>query len=297
MRFLLLPLLLVGCSYTVQPADLPPSFYGIDVAEAIESTETAFLGVEVSLLQSDDAFSLDVQPGILIQDVRDESPADLAGLRIGDILLSYDSHPTDDPQRLTSLLASELHSRSVQLEIQRGTEVLVADAELAMKITSRLRSKYFIERGLLRVAFSNTDDGLPQVVRLDELSPLISAGVVAGDVVQSFQNHDPGSSFELVRRIRGLSPGESVAMTVLKSDGTQQQVTCLSWQPERFVTEVGLWPLFYYRRYPGQDKGVFTCGNLVLVDLFSYERDRKEKKYSILGLFGWHTGELILQEE
>jgi S1-C subfamily serine protease len=212
-------------------------------------------------------------------------------------LLSYDSYPTDDPQRLTSLLASERHSRSVQLEIQRGTEVLVADVELAMKITSRFRSKYFIERGLLRVAFSNTDEGMPQVVRLDELSPLISAGVVVGDVVQSFQNHDPGSSFELVRRMRGLSPGESVAMTVLKNDGTQQKVICKAWQPERFLTEVGLWPLFYYKRYPGQDKGVFTCGNLVLVDLFSYERDRNEKKYSILGFFGWHTGELILEEE
>jgi len=297
MRFSIFLLLLVGCSYTVQPADLPPSFYGIDVAETIESAETAFLGVETSLLQSDDAFSLDVQPGVLIKDVGDGSPAGVAGLRIGDILLSYDSHPTDDPQRLTSLLASERHSRTVQLEIQRGTEVLIADVELAMKATSRLRSKYFIERGLLRVAFSNTVEGMPQIVELDDLSPLLSAGVVVGDVVQSFQGHDPGSSFELVRRIRGLNPGESVAMTVTKNDGTQIKVTCESWQPETFLTEVGLWPLFYYKRYPGQDKGVFTCGNLVLVDLFSYERDRNEKKYSILGFFGWRTGELILEEE
>ncbi|MDE0585896.1 MAG: PDZ domain-containing protein [Planctomycetota bacterium] len=297
MRFPLLFLLLVSCSYTVQPADLPPSFYGIDVAETIDSAETAFLGVETLLLQSDDAFSLDVQPGVLIKAVGDGSPAGIAGLRIGDILLSYDSHPTDDPQRLTSLLASERHSRSVQLEIQRGTEVLVADVELAMKITSRLRSKYFIERGLLRVAFSNTEDGMPQIVKLDNLSPLLGAGVVVGDVVQSFQGHDPGSSFELVRRIRSLGPGENVTMAVVKNDGTQQKVICKAWQPERFLTEVGLWPLFYYKRYPGQDKGVFTCGNLVLVDLFSYERDRNEKKYSILGFFGWHTGELILEEE
>jgi len=297
MRFSLFYLLLVSCSYTVQPADLPPSFYGIDVAETIESSETAFLGVETSLLQSDDAFSLDVQPGVLIKAVRDGSPAGMAGLRIGDILLSYDSHPTDDPQRLTSLLASERHSRSVQLEIQRGAEVLVADVELVMKITSRLRSKYFIERGLLRVAFSNTEDGMPQIVKLDDLSPLLGAGVVVGDVVQSFQGHDPGSSFELVRRIRSLGPGENVTMAVLKNDGTQQKVICKAWEPERFLTEVGLWPLFYYKRYPGQDKGVFTCGNLVLVDLFSYERDRNEKKYSILGFFGWYTGELILEEE
>jgi S1-C subfamily serine protease len=297
MRFSLFYLLLVSCSYTVQPADLPPSFYGIDVAETIESSETAFLGVETSLLQSDDAFSLDVQPGVLIKAVGDGSPAGMAGLRIGDILLSYDSHPTDDPQRLTSLLSSERHSRSVQLEIQRGTEVLVADVELAMKITSRLRSKYFIERGLLRVAFSDTEDGMPQIVKLDNLSPLLGAGVAVGDVVKLFQGHDPGSSFELVRRIRGLAPGESVTMAVLKNDGTQQKVICKSWEPERFLTEIGLWPLFYYKRYPGQDKGVFTCGNLVLVDLFSYERDRNEKKYSILGFFGWYTGELILEEE
>mgnify|MGYP000294608403 FL=1 len=86
-------------------------------------------------------------------------------------------------------------------------------------------------------------------------------------------------------------------MTVAKNDGAQIKVTCESWQPETFLTEVGLWPLFYYKRYPGQDKGVFTCGNLVLVDLFSYERDRNEQKYSILGFFGWRTGALILEEE
>tara|TARA_B110000438_G_scaffold265512_1_gene278901 strand:- start:605 stop:1021 length:417 start_codon:yes stop_codon:yes gene_type:complete len=138
---------------------------------------------------------------------------------------------------------------------------------------------------------------MPQIVELDDLSPLLSAGVVVGDVVQSFQGRDPGSSFELVRRIRGLKPGESVTMTVIKNDGAQIKVACESWQPETFLTEVGLWPLFYYKRYPGQDKGVFTCGSLVLVDLFSYERDRNEQKYSILGFFGWRTGALILEEE
>lgn len=298
MRFLLISFLLVSCTYTVQPADLPPSFYGIDVAEAITSSESAFLGIEVSLLQSADVFSLDVQPGIQIKTVAEESPAANAGIRAGDILLSYEAHPTDDPQRLTSLLALEVQQRAVVLEIQRGSEVLRAEVELQMKSTSKLRSKYFVERGLLRVAFFDNDSGQPRVAQIGELSPLLDAGLEEGDVVRLYQGVDPGSSFEIVRRIRlGLSPGDEVSMTVVKADGSERVIGCTAWAPERFITEFGLWPLFYWKRHPGEDKGVFTCGNLVLVDLFSYQRDGHEKQYSILGLLEWKTGELILEEE
>ncbi|MFT7517292.1 MAG: C-terminal processing protease CtpA/Prc [Myxococcota bacterium] len=298
MRFLLLIVLCYGCSYTVRPADLPPSFYGIDTAELIENQQTASLGLELELLQSEDVFALDVQPGVSVKRVADKSPARLAGIMSGDILLSYDKHPTDDPQRVAALLENESDVRVVELEIQRGTEVLVASVELAMKTTGALRSKYFVERGLLRAAFSDTAEGLPRIEMLDEQSPLTAAGAQVGDVVLRYQNSNTASSHELVRRIRlGLAPADAVTMLLLRADGTQHTVRCEAWSPETFVTEVGLWPIFYWERTPGEGKGMFTFGNFIISNIFSYERDGREKEFSILGLFDWKTGELILEEE
>jgi S1-C subfamily serine protease len=297
-RYLLLFVLCASCSFTVQPADLPPSFYGIDVAETTSNDGTAFLGVQLELLQSEDIFSLDVQPGVLIKRVDDKSPAAQAGVVVGDILLSYDGHQTDDPQRVYALLATERKARSVELEIQRGSQVLVTKTQLVMKSESEMRSKYFIERGLLRVAFTNSDSGLPQIAELDEQSPLLAGGAEVGDVILKYQSSHPGSASELVRRIRlGLAPGDAVSMTLQSPDGSSRIISCKAWSPETFVTEVGLWPLFYWQRYPGRDKGVFTCGNLVLLDLFSYKRDGSERHYSVFGIFDWKTGELILEEE
>ncbi|MBC8371891.1 MAG: PDZ domain-containing protein [Planctomycetes bacterium] len=299
MRYIFIAsLIFSSCSFTVQPADLPPSFYGIDTAAEIVPGKTAFLGVELELLQSQDVFSLDVQPGVLIRRVGEESPADIAGLQPSDILLSYDGHPTDDPQRVTALLAGELQNRSVELEIQRGPEVLIAVVDLQMKSNNKLRTKYFVERGLIRAAFSDNLQAKPVIAALDNQSPLRVAGGKIGDKVISYQNDNPGSAAELVRRIRlGLAPGAHVDMLVERQDGTQHLLSMNAWKPERFVTEVGLWPLFYWQSTPGADKGVFTCGNLVLVDLFSYKRDGNESVYSVLGLLEWKTGELILEEE
>ncbi len=112
-RYLILVLLVASCSFTVQPEDLPPSFYGIDAAAENEIEKSAWLGVELSLLQSEDVFSLDVQPGVLVDRVAPESPAAIGGIQVGDIILSYDGHPTDDPQRIQSLLSSEVDERHV----------------------------------------------------------------------------------------------------------------------------------------------------------------------------------------
>ncbi len=176
--------------------------------------------------------------------------------------------------------------------------MLVASLKLEIKTDSVLRSKYFVERGLVRAAFTDNDEGYPQIAALDADSPLLNAGAKVGDLIVLFQGDDPGSSFELVRRIRlGVAPGQEIVLKLLNADGAARKLSFKAWQPQNFVTEVGLWPLFYWQRSPGLDKGVFTLGNLVLIDLFSYKRDGLEREYSIAGVFHWKTGELILEEE
>jgi S1-C subfamily serine protease len=57
---------------------------------------------------------------ILVIGVADDSPAQRAGLMIGDILLAFDGHEVEDPETLLSLLSRDLVDRTVRVEILRA---------------------------------------------------------------------------------------------------------------------------------------------------------------------------------
>jgi len=290
--------LLPACSFTTEALPLPPSFYGLETLVDDSQREEAWLGIEVDLNQATDVFSLDVQPGVRVVAVANNGPAAQGGIALGDILLRYDGQAVDDPQRLDSLLAKEGESRTVVLEFQRGSEVLETEASLEMRSTSRARRLYFVERGLLRAAFQDDERGRPVVFRLDEESPMDWAGIEVGDTILQFQGQDSGSAAEFVRRVRlGLKPGEDFSLLVLQDNGQEREFSVRAWSPDRVWTEFGLWPLFHWSRVPGEDRGEFWIGDLVLLDLFHYTRDGGESSWSILSLFRWESGELVLEEQ
>lgn len=297
-RFIsLLFLVLISCSYTVESSDLPPSFYGIDAIATVEDESKAYLGMRVELIQSEDVFSLDVQPGVRIVEVAPDSPAEDAGVKAGDILISYEGHPVNDPARLSILLSSEKEVRLIDLEIQRGMTVFEASVNCQIVSNNKLRKKYFIERGLIRMALKDDQLGRPQIVSFDSESPMKTAGGQDGDIVLEFQGQQAPSSVELLRRIRlTLAPGEKVDFKLLRGERILD-ISFTAWQPQRFLNEVGLWPIFYWKRELGGERGEFRLGNLIFTDLFSYRRDGQEKHYSVLSIFEWRVGELILEEE
>jgi len=297
-RFAVLPLLLAACSFNTEALPLPPSFYGLETRVDDSQRLEAWLGLTVDLNQAADAFSLDVQPGVRVVALDASGPAAEAGLAVGDILLRYEQQAVDDPQRLASLLAGETETREVPLEFQRGAEVLRTAATLEMRSTSRARRLYFVERGLLRAAFTDDDQGRPVVQRLDDSSPLKHAGLKLGDTILRFQGQDSGSSAEFVRRVRlSLKPGEDFRLQVQPADGRARDFEVRAWSPDRVWTQVELWPLFSWSRVPGEDRGEFWIGDLVLLDLFHYRRDGGEKSWSLLSIFHWDSGQLVLEEQ
>lgn len=73
-----------------------------------------------------------VGSGLLVVDVKAGTPADAAGLLVGDVLLSLDGHALSSPDELLDLLIGERVGKSVGLKILRGaavTDVSVAVAE------------------------------------------------------------------------------------------------------------------------------------------------------------------------
>ena len=290
-------LLLASCTFTRTPLPLPGGFRTLESAVEEGSGSVAFLGLEAELNQPEDVFSLDLPPGIRVIGVEEGSPAAEAGLLVGDTLLSFDGQATDDPARLAVLLEGVTEAKEVVVELQRGSAVLEALVQLEMRATSRLRTLYHLDRGLLRAAFRDSPSGLPEVVQLAPESPLGAAGVRGGDVIEDFQGEDPGSAEEFVRRARlSLEPGAPIRLTVVGPKGSRRVIETEAWDPGTAWTEFSLWPLFSWTRELGQDRGEFRIGTLLITDLFRYTRDGEEREYSILSLLHWESGELVLEE-
>ena len=286
-----------SCAFHSEQLPLPATFYAMETAVDSTSRVEAFLGLEVELNASEDMFSLDVPPGVRVTGVQDSSPAAEAGLAVGDILLKFDGRATDDPQRLTKLLEAITEAGSVELEFQRGSKVLAVDAALTLRSTSAARYLYHVDRGLLRAAFRDDQQGFPQVVEIDSESPLLEAEIKKGDVIISFQGQDPGSAGEFLRRVRlSVQPGDPLEFVVRRANGGEHPVEAQAWTPDSVMTEAGIWPLFNWTREIGADRGEFAIGTLLITDLFRYRRDGHESYYSILSLITWETGELILEE-
>ncbi len=149
-----------------------------------------------------------------------------------------------------------------------------------------------------RAAAGDPHGQWPEIVGFGPQSPLAAAGARAGDRIVSFQGTDPASAAAFVRRIgRELRPGADVELELLAPDGARRTLRCAAWSPGTALTEFSLWPLFCWRREPDAARGVFWIGDLLLVQLFRVDRVGGEKRYSVLGLLSWGTGEAVLREE
>ena len=62
----------------------------------------------------------DEQNALLIVDVKSDSPAAAAGLRVGDSIIKFDGHPVEEPEDLLDLLTGDRVGKSVDINIVRG---------------------------------------------------------------------------------------------------------------------------------------------------------------------------------
>ena len=62
----------------------------------------------------------DNQPALLIVEVKPDSPAAKAGLRVGDSITKFDGHPVEAPEDLLDLLIEERVGKTIDVSIVRG---------------------------------------------------------------------------------------------------------------------------------------------------------------------------------
>ncbi|MCH2113224.1 MAG: PDZ domain-containing protein, partial [Planctomycetes bacterium] len=195
-----------------------------------------YLGVEVAPNESDSLDELEVRPGVRLTAVSKDSPAQEAGLQVGDILLSWEQTSINDAGRLETLLRQGQAPRIVTLRLERGARVFEQQVALSMRSTApKPRTLYHVDRYLLRAGFRDekTLQALPVIAWLAEDSPLRVAGAKRGDRILTFAGLDPGSAEELVRRVRfSLESGASFTVEVERG-GEQISLEGTAWQAPR----------------------------------------------------------------
>jgi S1-C subfamily serine protease len=69
--------------------------------------------------------------GVLVTDVMEQSPASKAGIRDGDLIVSFDAHAVERTDDLHRLLTGDLAGTVVSLHVLRGTELLTIQLQPA----------------------------------------------------------------------------------------------------------------------------------------------------------------------
>ncbi len=92
-----------------------------------------WLGARLQALDTELArgLGLDTPRGALVAEVAADSPADRAGLASGDVIVSIDGLPVEDPEALDYRLATKPIGSTVQVEFVRGGEMNISDIDVA----------------------------------------------------------------------------------------------------------------------------------------------------------------------
>jgi serine protease Do len=172
--------------------------------------------------------------GVIISDVSAGGPADKAGLKPCDILVSMDGRPMDSLAKFSAFVY--LHPKDVpmQMEVLRGNQTVKLSIDVSIRwtfLSALIASRTWLSRknGLVadlgmfivdlvkRIASVllglRSQSGVVVAAVLD-YEPPISADLAAGDVIRSFNGQSFSTVGELRKNLNKLKPGDAAVLEV-----------------------------------------------------------------------------------
>ncbi|MGE4578386.1 MAG: DegQ family serine endoprotease [Desulfuromonadales bacterium] len=183
-----------------------------------------WLGVSLQPLTPELArsFGLDKVGGALVNQVFDDSPAAAAGVRRGDILLTFAGKDIRGVRELQLLVASTPAGKTERLEVLRDGKILELEVRLAVRDEEAAAPKVSAgqSRGLGMVVAANADGPGVKVVQVDENSPAAQAGIREGDVVLTVNHEDVNDVAAFERSAKKMTEGKNVVLLVQRGNTT-----------------------------------------------------------------------------
>lgn len=222
-----------------------PTFVGygfaipIDLAKKVVSDILEFgevrrpqLGVSIRSVTAVDAeaFGLPQVRGAFVATVAEDSPAESAGLQIGDVIVAVDEHPVVDGADLTTTLAQHQPGDEVEITFFRGGERRTVEVELgrfdngetqtaerdrgrASAETLGFRVEPLTPQIAERLGYDRTE-GLV-VSNVTRFTGAFNAGLRPGHLLLRINDEPVRTAADVERIAEGLQPGQVVSLRVV----------------------------------------------------------------------------------
>jgi serine protease Do len=201
------------------------------------------IGLDVQTLTTDLARSLGITSdgGVIVSDLLQGGPADTAGLKIGDIILSVDGHAMNTPVELAFHLYSRAEGDRLKITARRDGKPFVFDVAVMQRpqglhgLGDRIDPETSLVRqlGVLGLTIDkDVADLMPglratfgvMVVAGAEQSRAADVSLKAGDVIHSV-NGTPVTSLENLRMVLDALPAHAPVALQIERDGKLRFVT------------------------------------------------------------------------
>jgi serine protease Do len=211
----------------------------------------AWLGVYTQSVDYDlaEAFELPVNYGAIINEVIDDSPADEAGMRDGDVVIGIDGERVTDDDDLVDIIREHQVGDEVEIVIMRD------EREMTLLATLGKRPKggklfggsfwdeddemtfHFLDthdRVYIGVSLMDLTDQLGEyfgtegdqgalVTEVERRSPAEKAGIKAGDVIVEADGDEVSDGMDVAEALEDFEEGDTVTLTVLR-DGQRVHI-------------------------------------------------------------------------
>ena len=195
-----------------------------------------FLGVGIQAVTPDLAksFHLDRPDGSIVTEVREESPADRAGLRRGDTIIRYQEQPVAGPRDLqravtTTPVGTEVTMTIVRDGAEQSLRTTIVEHPMSQQVAST--QQLDTETRLAGLTVENLTPRLAKQLGVDGRvtgvvvtgiragSQAEKAGLVQGDVIREI-NHEPVQSSQEFRQAVKVLPNEQTILLFINRQGT-----------------------------------------------------------------------------
>jgi serine protease Do len=132
------------------PDFVMPEFHMPDIPQIYTATRSAMLGVEAETLGSQLAVYFGVKEGVLVRSVLDNTPAQKAGIKAGDVITKVDGMAVTAPSELSSAVRTANSKKTYAIELVRDRK------PATVTVTVEDRSERSIPRGrVVQNTFTN----------------------------------------------------------------------------------------------------------------------------------------------
>jgi serine protease Do len=122
-----------------------PEFHMPDIPQIYTATRSAMLGVEAETLGTQLAGYFGVKEGVLIRSVLDNTPAQKAGIKAGDVITKLDGMAVSAPSELSSAVRAASSKKTYSVELMRDHK------PVTLTVTVEDRSERLIPHGRIVV--------------------------------------------------------------------------------------------------------------------------------------------------